>query len=319
MSEVKISIIGAGVIGTSLGLALKQLDDAPRVIGHDKDPLHTRQASKLGAFDKTDWNLINACDDADLVILAIPAGEIPETLRVLAGELKPDAVVTDTAPIKTSILQAAMDILPPSVHFVGGHPIVSPAGAETKHASATLFKDALYCLTPSPNVAPEAVKLLEDLVVLVGGTPFYVDPAEHDGLVSAVNDLPILASLALVHSVSESPGWDETRRLAGNIFAGFVSAAEGEPEALAAGLLANPQNLSHRIDALIDTLKTVQSLLEAGDRETLSAFVEKAVSARATWQADFKGNQLSNLYPVDDEPVERPSLIKTFLGIGRRS
>ncbi len=319
MSQVKISIIGAGAIGTSLGLALKQLDDAPRVIGHDKDPLHTRQASKLRAFDKTDWNLINACDGADLVILAIPAGEIPETLRVLANELKPDAVVTDTTPTKAAILQAAMDILPPSVHFVGGHPIVAPAGAGTEYASATLFKDALYCLTPSPNVSPDAVKLLDDLVTLVGGIPFYVDAAEHDGLVSAVNDLPILAALALVHSVSESPGWDETRRLAGNVFAGFVSAAAGESDALTAGLLANPQNLSRRIDTLINTLKTVQSLLDAKDSAELSAFVEKAVSARAVWQADFAGNRLSDLYPVDDEPIERPSLIKTFLGIGRRS
>lgn len=318
MSSIKITIIGAGVIGTSLGLALKTMDDTPYIVGHDKDTLHTRQATKLGAFDKTDWNLINACDGADLVILAIPAGEIPETLKIIGSELRDDAVITDTATTKAAVLQAATEILPPTVHFVGGHPIVSPAGNGPEYARVDLFKHALYCLTPSPTVTPDAVKLLESMVSVIGGTSFFVDAAEHDGLSSGVNDLPVAMAVALIHGVSNSPGWDETRRLAGNLFAGIASVANGESDVLSANLLSNRQNLSPRIEALVGTLKTLKSFLDADDSEGLSAFVEEAVSAREQWQIDFAGNQLSNLNPPDEKDIERPSLIKTFLGIGRK-
>lgn len=318
MSNVKITIIGTGAIGTSLALALKQTDDPPQLIAHDKDPLATRQALKMGAFDKSEWNLINAIDGADLVVLALPADAVRSTLEAIGPELKSDAVVTDTLPVKTNILQLAAELLPPSVHFVGGHPIVAPGGSGPEHASADLFKNALYCLTPAANVAPAAVKLLEDFVTLVGGTPFYLDAAEHDGLASAVNDLPILLSIALAHDVSQTPTWKETRKLAGSTFARISSGAENDAAALATGLLANRTNLSRRIDAFIETLRQVQSLLQQDDPAAFETFVQQAVDARAEWLADFENNQLSNLFPKDDKSAEKQNLFQQFLGIGKR-
>lgn len=117
MSNVKITIIGVGAIGTSLGLALKQTDDPPRLIAHDKDPLHTRQALKMGAFDKSEWNLINAVDNADLIVLALPADAVRPTLEAIAADLKPDAVLTDTLSTKADILQMATELLPPHRPF----------------------------------------------------------------------------------------------------------------------------------------------------------------------------------------------------------
>lgn len=318
MSNVKITIIGVGAIGTSLGLALKQTDDPPRLIAHDKDPLHTRQALKMGAFDKSEWNLINAVDNADLIVLALPADAVRPTLEAIAADLKPDAVLTDTLSTKADILQMATELLPPTVHFVGGHPIVLPGGSGPEHASADLFKNALYCLTPAPNVAPEAVQLVDNFVSLVGGTPFYLDPLEHDGLVSTVNDLPLLLSVALAHNASQSPTWKETRKLAGNTFAQMTAGAAMDATALAAMMRANRINLVRRIESIIGTLKQAQSLLENDDPAGFESFVEKAITARAAWLADFEGNKLSTLYEKPIETVKKENMFAQLLQFGKR-
>ncbi len=318
MSTVKITIVGTGAIGTSLGLALKQTADPPQLIAHDKDPLAAKTAIKMGAFDKSEWNLINACDTADLIILAIPPGEVRATLEAIAGELKPDAVITDTLSTKDEILQMATEILPPTVHFVGGHPIVFPGGSGTEHARADLFQQALYCLTPAPNVVPAAVKLVEDLVLLVGGTPFYINPLEHDGLVSAVNDLPLLLSVALVNSVSQSPAWAETRKLAGNTFAQISAGAALDAKTLSATLRANRGNLAHRIDDIIATLQQAKLLLADDDPAAFAAFVAHAASTRDEWLFDFEGNKLSSLYEKPIETAKKENMFKQLLEFGRR-
>lgn len=317
MSNVKITIIGTGAIGTSLALALKQTEDPPQLIAHDKDPLNSRQAVKMGAFDKSEWNLINAIVDADLIVLAIPPDAVRPTLDAIAADLKPDVVITDTLSTKANILQTAAECLPPTAHFVGGHPIVFPGGSGPEYARADLFKNALYCLTPAPNVVPEAVQLLEGLVTLVGGTPFYLDPVEHDGLVSAVNHLPLLLSVALVHHVSQSPAWKESRKLAGNTFARISAGAAMDASALAATLRSNRVNLARQIDATIQTLKQAQSLLE-NDDAAFEEFVATAVDARAEWLADFEGNRLSNLYEKPLETAKRENLFKQLLQFGRQ-
>ena len=320
MSDIIITVIGAGVIGTSMGLALRQTEDPPKLVVHDKDPLHTRHAMKIDAFDQSNWNLINACDNADIIVLAMPAGEIEETLKIIANDLKPDVVITDTTPTKADILRKANKILPDTVHFVGGNPIVAPVGIGPENADANLFKDHLYCLTPSPTVVPEAVKLMEDFVRLLGGTPFFLDPDEHDGLISAVNELPVLLGIALVNAVSQPQTWQETRKLAGNPFAKVSASATGDPESLAATFLSNKQNLSRQIDTLINTLEQVQALLNDGDAEKLTSFIDTALVSRHNWFVDFENNQLSNLLKGSqaDAKIEKPSMFRTLFGFKKK-
>ncbi len=320
MSDITITVIGAGVIGTSLGLALKQTEDPPKLVVHDKDPLHSRHAIKINAFDQSNWNLINACDNADIIVLAMPAGEIEETLKIIADDLKADAVITDTTPTKAEILRKANEILPDDVHFVGGNPIVSPVGTGPENADANLFKDHLYCLTPSPTVVPEAVKLMEDFVRLVGGTPFFLDPHEHDGLISAVNELPALLSVALVNSVSQPQTWQETRKLAGNNFAQVSAGATGETDSLAATFLSNKDNLTRQIDTLIGTLQQMRALLNDDNSEKLTAFIDTALVSRHNWFVDFENNQLNNLLAGNqsDSPIEKPNMFRDWFGFRKK-
>lgn len=317
MSNTTISVIGAGLIGTSLGLALKQFKNPPTLIIHDKEPSNSREAIKLGAFDRSHWNLINACETADLIVLAIPTAGIKPTLEALVNDLKEGVIITDTAPTKADVIEAAASVLPPHAHFVGGNPIVSAMNSGPKNARADLFKNALYCLTPTTNTPPEAIGRLEELIRLIGATPFFLDPLEHDGLISGVAGLPALLSLALVQSVTQAPSWREMRKLAGGTFSLVSSGAGGDPDSMAATLIYNKENVLRWAGQAIDSLNTLGELIEAGDHEALTEHIDQIVVSRTNWQTDFEAQSLSNLAPRSSVALEKPSLFNQLFGFGR--
>ena len=139
--QVRITIVGTGCIGTSIGLALHQTKQPLFIVGHDKESGHASMAQRMKAIDKSEWNLISACEDADLVILAIPMVAIEETLKALAPHLKGGCVVTDTAGLKGQVIEWAEALLPATVNFVGGDPVVTSTGSGPAAASADLFRD----------------------------------------------------------------------------------------------------------------------------------------------------------------------------------
>jgi prephenate dehydrogenase len=315
MSDVIVAIVGTGVIGTSIGLALKRNDDPPTLVGHDKESKHTRQAMKMGAFDKTEWNLINATEPADLIILALPATEIKATLEAIAPHLKKDVIITDTSESKQDVVAIASEILPPHAHFVGGNPIISaPPGPE--NARADLFEKHLYCLTPAAKVLPDAVQLMEDFVALIGATTYYLDPAEHDGLMSGIHSLPILLSTALIMGVSGQPSWVEMRKLAGGLFSQAASGAEGDPDVIANRLLVNKESALRWLDIAVDALSDLKRLIDAEDREGLAKTLDEAIVTHLNWKQDFEANKLSNLQePTASMPRDEPGMFqRIFFG-----
>jgi len=197
----RVTIVGLGVTGQSLGLALRQAMPELEVVGHDREPDATRTATKAGAVNRTHWNLIRACEGAALIVLALPTRECLATLGALEHELAPGTVITDTAPLKLPQARWATAHLPRDVHFVGGHPL-APMGAP--HAQA--FANSTYCLTPSPDAAPEAVAAISRFVEAIGAQPAYLDPAEHDGLVWELEGAGALAVSTSLASLADAPG-----------------------------------------------------------------------------------------------------------------
>ncbi len=317
MSDTTITVIGAGLIGVSLGLALKQSENAPTLIIHDKEPAHSREAIKRGAFDKSHWNLLNACENADLIVLAIPTAGIKPTLEALAADLKEGVIITDTAPTKADVIKTAASVLPPHAHFVGGNPVVSATNSGPKNAHANLFKNALYCLTPTANTPPKAINMLEAVIQLIGATPFFLDPLEHDGLMSGVESLPALLSLALVQSVTRPPSWREMRKLAGGTFSLVSSGAGGDPDSLAATFIHNKENILRQARQTINTLNALTELIETADHEALTEAIDQVIVARDAWQSDFEAQNLSNLAPRSSVKLERPGLFNQLFGFGR--
>ncbi len=317
MNNFTITVIGAGVIGTSLGLALKREKEPPRLLVHDKTLEKANAAVKQGAFDKAEWNLINACEPADLIILAIPLGGIQSTLAAIAPHLKEGVVISDTARSKAPVLQWAAELLPAHVHFVGGDPLVQPAGSGPESASADLFRHRPYCLTPGPAASEAAVQLLVGLIGLLGAEPFFIDAQEHDGLTVAVDTLPAAAGIALLNTVARSVSWREMRRLAVSLFEQVSAGASGDPDSLKDSLLANRENFIRWLDSYIGELTQLRALLAEGDAsaEALAEKLDQAIVERHNWLVDYQQGRFDDS-ELTSPAIEKPSLMRQLIGFG---
>lgn len=286
MAKTRIAIIGLGRIGGSIGLALKNAKLDLEIVGHDKDLGAAGRAQKRGAVDKTDWNLIGACDGAGMIVLALPLDAIKETLAALKPYIQPGVIVTDTATTKAPVLEWASD-LPQGVHFIGGHPILKwdrPANLHgVANADATLFQDATYCITPAVSADASAIDSVSNFIKLLGAKPYFMDAAEHDGLSAGMQHLPALLATALASSTTASQGWRELGRLAS---ADFRAATDLMPQQ---EKLANEQFMAHRadlmrwVDSLIAELRDLRDILEREDAGALQARVKAAIEKRDQW------------------------------------
>jgi prephenate dehydrogenase len=299
MSKPRIAIVGLGFVGGSMGLALHEAEVDLEIVGHDRERGVANQAKKIGAVDRTDWNLVSACEDADLIVLAIPVGGIKDTLAAIGPYLKPGCLITDTASIKMPVIQWAEEILPEEVNFVGGDPIVPSTGsgqrssAETiaaegasggiDAATADLFSGVVYCLTPAASAAPDAVRLASDFVHLLGANPYFLDPLEHDGLMAGVEHLPFILSAALLGVTNESPSWREMRKLAGGAFENATRFASADPTTYRDACLVNSENIVRWIDACSEKLGELKETILAGDAEELEQLFEEPMIARQRW------------------------------------
>lgn len=295
MTQLRVTIIGLGLIGTSMGLALKAKNENIRITGHDAEHSQSGLARKKGAVDKTSLSLPGSCDDADVVIIATPLTAVRDTLEVIGPHLKPGCIVTDTATLKEPVLAWAGEFLPEGVSFVGGDPILNPAaqpvelatlpGLEAAHAG--LFQEALYALCPSADVSSTAVERVSNLVNMLGARPFYVDPVEHDGLRAAVEGLPALTSLALMQRAANSPGWREARQFADHMFAMATAPLFGDVESQRAHALLNANYLLPHLDGLIQELTQLRQWIADENKEALENAFEEGIDARARWLGKF--------------------------------
>ncbi len=280
----QITIIGLGLIGTSMGLGLKALGHDYTIMGHDKDPKAMGRAQKLGAVDKTHWNLIAACEDADMIIVAIPLDAIPPTFEAIRQDVKPGALVIDTAPLKRPVQRAAAMYLPEHAHFIGTDPIL-PQGEDlsVEDASAQLFEGVLWALCPGSEVHQDAVNVVANMVQALGAQPYFLSPEEHDGLAAAAESLPTLVAAALMHGVSQDPAWREIRKMAGAQFQRTTALPHFEPETLARVVFENRDNVLHWVDAMGQELNRWAQALREEDPDRLVDWFQEAIHARQTW------------------------------------
>lgn len=279
----RIAIIGLGFTGTSLGLALKKARLGYEIAGHDKSSAASAKAKQLGAVDRTEWNLINCIEGAGLVILALPLDAIRPTMEAIAPHLSAGAVVTDTVSTKQQVLAWARELLPTTVSFVGGHPILNKAGEAPENAKAEVFNGATYCLIPGAGATPESVQLMLGLTSAVDAEPFFPDAAEHDSFHAAVGHLPLLMATALIRSAAESPASREMRRMTGSEFRQSTALASTDPAAAAVICAANREAILRWLDVYTAELAGIRAEIVAGG--DLEPLFEKAADARDRWMS----------------------------------
>jgi prephenate dehydrogenase len=317
MAKTKITIVGLGLVGRSIGFALAEGSRDYTLMGHDKEPKSATAARKAKAVDGTEWNLLNACDGADLIVLALPITAIRDTLQVIAEDLKPGTMLIDTASLKEPVLRWADEILPDNVDFVGGDPVIATAGLSADDASAKLLEGAIFSLCPSVKASPNAVRLASGFVERLGAEPYFIDAAEHDGLLAAVEQLPALLAAALITSTTNSSSWRDMRRMAGGQYEGSTSFASETPSVHSDACLYNQQNLTRWIDYYIQELVRWKETIASDDADRVQAAFAEAMTARLQWL----NLRASGRWEDSDRPETpaRPGFLSSMFGFGGRS
>ena len=311
----RITIIGTGYIGTSIGLALKARKVDVEIVGHDRDLNRASEARKRGAVDRAEWNLPAALERASLVVVATPFAAMEKLFSQMAEFLEPDCVVTDTASLKGPVLEWASQAFAGRASFVGGHPIVDVNGREAA-PSATLFQDRSYCVMAASNAAERAVDQVVRFIQTIGAKPMFIDSMEHDSHIAATELLPRLLAVALMRAVGASPSWRDGSRLAGPDFATLTLSSLIDPTEQSTQFRSNREALQHWLVEFQDELSDLVAALD--DSEQFLAALSAAQEFRAALQvgADPVGDHSTSV----EIPRGREQLSSWFLGglAGRR-
>ena len=283
-----IAIVGTGLIGTSLALALKSSNLKVDIVGTDYDSTARSVAQKTGAFKKVEARLANAIRGADVVVFATPIGAMREMMESAANDLQEGCVVTDVGSSKKAVLQWAEEVLPKHVSFVGGHPMAGKELSGPQNADGTMFKGKAYCIVPSVNAEKAAVSSVTTMAEAIGAKPFFIGVDEHDSFVAAASHLPFMMSVALMGTASKSPNWDDIAQLASTGFGDLSRLASGDPVMHRDICITNPEPIVSWIDSYIRELYELRNMLakEGGpDPEEVEKVFTEAMEARARWQA----------------------------------
>ena len=281
-----ITIIGLGLIGGSIGMALKRAG-VGGIIGYARNPEKARRAVELGAIDRAEENLISAADKADIVILTTPVLAMRDILKQIGNHLKSGCVVTDTGSTKAKVMAWAEEYLPSLVSFIGGHPMAGKELSGIEAAEANLFHNRPYCLVPSPKASPEAVQSVVNLVNRLGARPLFITAREHDEFVAGISHLPLLLSAALVSATSKSPSWEPMSKLASTGYRDLTRLASQSPEMNRDICLTNQENILAWIDRFIEELSLFRQLIAEGKGEALERAFIQARQARQRWLEEY--------------------------------
>jgi prephenate dehydrogenase len=305
----RIAIIGLGLIGGSVGLALKRAEPKnTTVVGHDYDREIMGRALRSHVVDEVEPRLERAVHDATMVIVATPIVTMRKIFRDMAPHLQDKCIVTDTASTKGDVLRWAHEELPENVYFVGGHPMAGREKAGLHQAEAELFDDHPYCIVPSIDAAAGAVNAVVGLAQALGGRPFFLDADEHDAYVAAISHVPLVSSVALFNLARKSNAWPELANISGPAFKDLTRLASGEPELGHDIFLTNRDNVLHWLQRYMAELQRLSDLIESQDKETEALFKTLA-------EAQIEREQFLEKLPARDESnaVDIPSASDAFM------
>lgn len=283
----KLVIIGVGLIGGSFSLALREAVLVREVAGVGRSPENLSDALGAYVIDTSTQDAAQAVPDADLVLLAVPVGQMGAIMAAIAPHLTAHTVISDVGSTKQDVVALARQHLAGHLpRFVPGHPI---AGAETsgvKAARGDLFRERNVVLTPLAETDPEAQALVTALWQGCGAKVTEMTPQQHDALFAAVSHLPHILAFALVDYIATQPNADQLFGFAAGGFRDFTRIAGSSPEMWRDICLANRDALLQQVGGYQQELARIKAMIEAGDGAGLAELFGHARTAR---QAYLKG------------------------------
>ncbi len=282
----RLCVIGTGLIGGSLALALRRAGAVGEIVGAGRDEAHLRRAFELGIVDRYDVNPARAVRGSDMIVLAVPLGAIHQVCAAIRDQLSADAVLTDVGSAKRSVVDAVKTVfgeLP--ARFVPGHPIAGTERSGVEAAFAELFRERRVILTPLPQTAPEAVYKVKEMWQRVGAIVENMNLADHDRVLAATSHLPHLLAFTLVDCLARMSDREDVFRFAAGGFRDFTRIASSDPVMWRDVCLANADALLTMMAHYRDDLAIIEEAIREQDSECLLRIFTRAKRARDAFVA----------------------------------
>jgi prephenate dehydrogenase len=280
----KITLVGVGLLGGSLGMAVRERKLAASITGYVRRPASVRECERFGAVNKATLDLAEAARDADLLVLCTPIARMRPLLAEMLPALKPGAIITDVGSVKANVVRELQGLAAKAgAHFVGSHPMAGAEKTGVSAARADLFENAVCVVTPAKKSNQTAVAKVVDFWRSVGAKVLELSPEEHDVLVSRSSHLPHLVAAALANLVLAPGHPKEQALLCANGFRDTTRIASGSPEMWRDIALSNRKNLLRALATLVSDLEKFRRNLQAGKAVAVENFFSQAKQRRDKW------------------------------------
>lgn len=282
----KITIVGVGLLGGSLGLAIKKRLLAGEVAGFVRRAASVAECKKARAVDSCARDLAEAVADADLIILCTPLAQMQSLLKEMLPSIKRGAIVTDVGSVKATVVKELEGLVAKAGgHFIGSHPMAGAEKTGVAAARANLFENAMCVVTPTKKSNSTALRRTEQFWKTLGARVTRLTPEMHDELVARSSHLPHVTAATLANLVLNPANPKAQPLLCANGFRDTTRIASGSPEMWRDIALANRKNLGKAIAKFIAELKKVQTVLAKGDAKTVEKFFRQGKERRDAWCA----------------------------------
>ncbi len=287
----KITIIGVGLLGGSIALAVRQRGLAAEIAGYVRNERAVADCEKFGATDYATTDLLAAVSQADLVILGTPLAQMPALVERFLPAIKPGTIVTDVGSVKGGVVRQLEPLIKKAgSYFIGSHPMAGAEKTGLAAARAQLFQNAVCVVTPTKRSPAAAVRKLTRFWRALGMRVLFLDTARHDFLVGRSSHLPHVLASALAALVLDPKQPKQQAALCASGFRDTTRIASGSPEMWRDIALANPKNLVKSLDNYMNELKKFQLALKTSNAAAIERFFLRAKLRRDLWCDNGIGN-----------------------------
>ncbi len=268
----ELAVVGVGLIGGSLALALKAVGAVGRVVGIGRGRANLETALELGIVDTISTEL-GAASNSDVVFLATPVLSLGEVAAGLAPHLKSGAILTDGGSVKAEVVHAVEPHLPAHVHFVPGHPIAGTEKSGAEAAFASLYQGRRCILTPTDETDPAALELVRRMWQVAGSEVVLMDIEKHDRILAAISHLPHMVAYSLVNAVGSYDRYEENiLDYSAGGFRDFTRIASSDPSMWRDIALGNREALLEMMELFEKFFAELKEDVRSGDGRKLHDF-----------------------------------------------
>jgi len=277
----RLAIVGVGLIGGSLSLALKEQGAVGEVVGIGRGRANLETALRLGVVDRISQDPVAGVQDADMVFLATPVMTLEKVAQTILPFLKSGAIMTDGGSVKGPVVEAIEPHLPERVHFIPGHPIAGTEKSGAEAAFASLFRDRLCILTPTPKTVSSALETVRRMWEVAGSKVVVMDMEKHDRILAAISHLPHMVAYTLVNAVGSYDRYEENiLEYSAGGFRDFTRIASSDPTMWRDIALSNSRAILEMMEHFEKFFGELKQIIQNQDSDRLYEYFLRSKESR---------------------------------------